>query len=213
MSVRPPLSRDLIISAAVAVADGGGLEQVTMRNVGKQLGVEAMSLYHHLPNKAALVDALADWVFTQIDLPAPTDPWRQAMTSRAASARTALSRHPWALGLIESRPPGPALLTHHESVLACLRRNGFPVTLASHAFSAIDSYVYGYVITELSLPFDTSGTVDEFVAEIESTLSLEGYPHLKEVVATQVARGYSYGTEFHFGLDLILDSLARHLGR
>nr|BFE78295.1 hypothetical protein GCM10020093_008960 [Planobispora longispora] len=103
MPRRPALSHDRIIDAAVRVADRGGLTQVSMRNVGKELGVEAMSLYHHVTGKEALLDELVNWFFTRIELPDPRQPWRRAMADRAASARTAVSEHPWALGLIESR--------------------------------------------------------------------------------------------------------------
>lgn len=213
MPRRPALTQDRIIDGAVRVADRGGLALVTMRNVGKELGVEAMSLYHHLASKDALLDGLANWVFTQIDLPDPSAPWRPAMTERAASARLALSRHPWALGLIESRrAPGPALLHHHDTVLACLRHNGFSVTLAAHAFSAIDAYVYGFVLTEQNLPFDADESAEAFVGEIHEMLPAGTYPHLVELINEQVVgRDYAYGAEFPFGLDLILDGLERRL--
>ncbi|MFF8837600.1 TetR/AcrR family transcriptional regulator [Streptomyces sp. NPDC015130] len=213
MPRRPALSHDRIIDAAVQVADRGGLAQVSMRNVGKELGVEAMSLYHHLAGKDALLDALANWIFTRIELPEPRQPWRQAMADRAASARATLSEHPWALGLIESRrSPGPALLRHHDTVLGCLRGNGFPMTLAAHAFSAIDAYVYGFVLTELNLPFDVDSAAEEIVGEIGEQLSPDLYPHLAELVAEQVMhRDYAYGDEFEYGLALILDSLESRL--
>ena len=208
------LSRERIIDAAVRVADRGGVSQVSMRNVAKELGVEAMSLYHHVPGgKAAMLDALVDWVFTQIDLPAPAQPWRPAMVDRAASARRALSQHTWALGLIESRrSPGPALLRHHDAVLGCLRHSGFSVALASHAFSAIDSYVYGFVLTEVNLPFDADEGAAGFAGEIQELMPADDYPHLVEMITELVVgRSYDYANEFGFGLDLILDSLERRL--
>lgn len=213
MSRRPALTPERIIEAAVSVADRGGLAAVSMRHVGRELGVEAMSLYHHLAGKEALLDSLADWVFTQIALPEPDRPWRTAMTERATSARAALSAHPWALGLVESRrSPGPAVLRHHEAVLANLRTNGFGVVLASHAFSAIDAYVYGFVMTELNLPFDAEEGAAGFVEEIRDALGPERYPHLVAMIAEQVeGGGYDYGDEFGFGLDLVLDGLERHL--
>ncbi|RVX45138.1 TetR family transcriptional regulator [Nonomuraea polychroma] len=213
MPRRPVLSHDRIIDAAVRVADRGGLVQVSMRNVGKELGVEAMSLYHHLAGKDALLDGLANWIFSQIDLPDPRQPWRQAMIDRAASARAVLSKHPWALGLIESRrSPGPALLRHHDSVLGCLRRNGFSIALAAHAFSAIDAYIYGFVLTELNLPFDADEGVDEFAGEMQQRLPADVYPHLAEMLAEHVThRDYAFADEFEYGLDLILDSLEARL--
>ena len=211
MPRRPPLSQDRIVDAAVRVADRGGLGQVSMRNVGKELGVEAMSLYHHLAGKDALLDGLANWIFTRIELPEPGRPWRRAMTDRASSARSVLSEHPWTLGLIESRRnPGPALLHHHDTVLGSLRHNGFPLALASHAFSVIDAYVYGFVLTELNLPFDPGEGAAEFVDQIQ--LPRDTYPHLTELISEQVLnRNYAYGDEFDFGLDLILDSLETRL--
>lgn len=212
MTPRSPLTRPLIAEAAAAVADAGGLAAVSMRNVGRQLGVEAMSLYHHVPNKEALLNDLADWVFARIELPAPGQPWRPAMAARAASARSVLSRHPWALGLVESRrSPGPALLHHHNSVLGCLRENGFSVSLAAHAFSVIDAYVYGFVLTEQNLPFEEDGAAtEELLAQFVSMAA--HYPYLAELTAS-LPRGerYSYGVEFEEGLELILDGLERRM--
>lgn len=205
------LSRDGIVEAAVRVADRSGLDGVSMRTVGKELDVQAMSLYHHIANKDALLDALADRVFTEIELPAVDDPWRPAMAARATSARAALSRHPWALGLVESRRnPGPATLRHHDSVLGCLRRNGFTVALAAHAFSVLDAYVYGFVLTEQHLPFEPGEGTEEFVETLG--LPVDSYPHLAEMITEQVrGRRYSYADEFGYGLDLVLDGVADRL--
>ena len=193
------------------VADEGGLAKVSMRNVGRALGVEAMSLYHHVQGKAALLDELANWVFTQIEAPDPGRPWRPAMRERADSARRAIRAHPWALGLIESRRmPGPALLAHHDAVLGNLRAHGFTIALAAHAFSVLDAYVYGFVLTELHLPFDPGEEAEAFVGEIESLLPADQYPHLVELVAAQVVgQAYDYADEFELGLDLILDGIER----
>ena len=213
MARRTPLTADRIVEAAVAVADRGGLEQVSMRNVGRELGVEAMSLYHHLAGKEALLDGLATWVFSQIELPDASTPWRSAMAALAGSARAVLGAHPWALGLVESRrSPGPALLRHHEAVLANLRTNGFSIDLAAQAFSAVDSYVYGFVLTEQNLPFDAGETAEDFVEEIVHLLPADEYPHMVELIEAQViGRAYDYGEQFPYGLDLILDGLERRL--
>ncbi|WP_226370231.1 TetR/AcrR family transcriptional regulator [Pseudonocardia oceani] len=210
---RPPLTRGRIVDAAVRVADRGGLVGVSMRTVGRELGVEAMSLYHHLSGKDDLLDALADRVFTGIALPAPDAPWRAAMAARAASAREVLAAHPWALTLIESRRnPGPALLGHHDAVLGCLRGNGFSVALASHAFSVLDAYVFGFVLTEITLPFEPGESTEQFVDTLD--LAVDTYPHLAEMVAEQVrGTGYAYGDEFGYGLELILDGLAARLAQ
>jgi AcrR family transcriptional regulator len=211
MTDRPALSRDRIVDAAARVADSRGLSGVSMRNVGRELGVEAMSLYHHVSSKDDLLDGLADWFFTGVELPALDQPWRAAMIERAASSRGRLSAHPWALGLIESRSnAGPALLRHHDTVLGCLRTNGFTVALAAHAFSAIDAYVYGFVLTELNLPMQSGEEVDELMAE--TGLPMDRYPHLAEMMTEQVmGKSYSYADEFDFGLGLILDGLEDQL--
>jgi AcrR family transcriptional regulator len=208
---RPGLSRDRVIEAAAAVADRSGLAGVTMRSVGAELGVEAMSLYHHVRGKDDLVDGLADWVFALIAVPRPGGEWRSEMVLRAESARAALSAHPWGLGMIESRrAAGDALLRHHDAVLGCLREGGFPATLAAHAFSAIDSYTYGFVLTEVNLPFEPGESADEFVTGL--SLSAQRYPYLAETIAEQVVgRDYAYADEFTYGLDLILDALAARL--
>ncbi|MCY7287432.1 MAG: TetR family transcriptional regulator, partial [Cryobacterium sp.] len=120
MTRRTPLSRERIIGAAAAVADRAGVAAVSMRSVAKVLGVEAMSLYHHVPSKEALLDDLADWVFERIELPEVGDTWREALTARARSARSVLTAHPWALGMMVRSNPGPALLQDHDRLIGTL---------------------------------------------------------------------------------------------
>jgi AcrR family transcriptional regulator len=189
------------------VADASGLGGVSMRSVGRELDVEAMSLYHHVASKDALLDGLTDWVFERIDTPSATAPWRSEMERRAHSARTVLAAHPWGLGLIESRrSPGPATLRHHDAVLGCLRTAGFTVALAAHAFSVLDAYVYGFVLTEVNLPFEPGESAEDFVGQLGMVMA--EHPHLAEMVAEQVVgRDYAYGDEFDYGLALILDGL------
>ncbi|WP_246056730.1 TetR/AcrR family transcriptional regulator [Nocardioides eburneiflavus] len=204
---RPALSRERVVDAASRVADAGGLSGVSMRSVGRELGVEAMSLYHHVASKDALLDGLADWVFERIDTPSASNPWRSEMERRARSARTVLAAHPWGLGLLESRrSPGPATLGHHDAVIGCLRAAGFSVALAAHAFSVLDAYTYGFVLTEVNLPFGPDESAEDFVADLGPIT--DQYPHLAEMVAEQVVgRDYRYGDEFDHGLALVLDGL------
>lgn len=213
MSDRHRLNEERIVEAAVAVADRGGFGAISMRNVGKELGVEAMSLYHHVAGKDALLDALVDWVFAQIELPPVAASWREGMRLRARSARDVLVAHPWALTLIDSRSrPGPALLAHHDAVVGCLRSGGFSVELSAQAFSVIDAYVYGFALTERNLPFDPAGGEEalDFVAQVMPALA--PYPHLAELVRHQTSSGdYSFSTQFDLGLDIILDELERRL--
>ena len=204
---RPALSTRRVIDAASRVADASGLGGVSMRSVGRELDVEAMSLYHHVASKDALLDGLADWVFERIDTPSSSGPWRSEMERRAHSARTVLGAHPWGLGLIESRrSPGPATLHHHDAVIGCLRASGFTVALAAHAFSVLDAYTYGFVLTEVNLPFAPGESADDFVAGLGPLA--DAHPHLAEMVAEQVVgRAYAYGDEFEYGLTLVLDGL------
>lgn len=168
MSPRKPLSKARVLEAAVLVADRGGVEAITMRRVAQELGVEAMSLYHHVPNKDAILDAVVDVVFAAIELPEPDGgDWRDAIRVRAHSARAVLSRHSWALGLMDSRRnPGPATLRHHNAVLGVLREAGFTVPMAVHAVSLIDSYIGGFVLQEANLPVVAKGEVEQVAGGI-----------------------------------------------
>lgn len=206
---RPRLTREHVLERAVALADRNGLQKLTMRALAKELGVEAMSLYHHVANKDALLDAMVDRVFAEIALPAQDVAWKDALRARAVSAREALVRHPWALGLIESRgAPGPANLRHHDAVLGCLRAGGFSVAAAAHAYSLLDSYIYGFVLQELSLPFDASGGAASVAADVLALIPSGAYPHLEEVARDHVLKpGYRYADEFGIGLELVLDAL------
>jgi AcrR family transcriptional regulator len=210
---RTPLTRQRVLDAAVALADDSGIESLTMRKLGQALGVEAMSLYNHVTNKDALLDGMVDQVFGEIDLPLPEAGWKAAMRQRAISARQALARHPWAIGLMESRrTPGPANLRHHDAVLGCLRRAGFPLALTGHAYSLLDSYIYGFALEEASLPFDTPEETAEVAQTIMEAFSTDAYPYLTEFAVEHVLQpGYDYGDEFLFGLDLILDGLEQAL--
>ena len=210
---RARLNRERVLRVAIALADARGIESLSMRKLGVELGVEAMSLYNHVANKDDLLDGMIDIVFSEIDLPSGGTDWRTAMRQRAISAREVLARHPWAIGLMESRTsPGPATLRHHDSVLGTLRGAGFSIEMAAHAFSALDSYIYGFALQERGLPFETAEETAEVAQMILARLSPEEYPHLTELTVEHVLQpGYDYGNEFEFGLELILDGLERHL--
>jgi AcrR family transcriptional regulator len=208
---RAPLSRDQMLQAAVALADEGGIGAVSMRKLGQVLGVEAMSLYNHVAGKGDLMDGMIDVVFSEIGLPAAASGWKSAMRQRALSVRAVLGRHRWAIGLMESRKsPGLATLRHHDAVLGCLRGAGFSVELTAHAYSLLDSYIYGFALQEASLPFGTADETEQVTQEIAAQMPAEAYPHLAELATEHVMQpGYQYGSEFQIGLDLILDALER----
>jgi AcrR family transcriptional regulator len=208
---RPPLDRARVLATAVAIADEYGIDSLTMRKLGDAVGVEAMSLYNHVANKSDLLDGMIDAVFSEIELPANASGWQAAMRQRARSVRAVLSRHRWAIGLMESRrSPGPATLRHHDAVIGILRGGGLSVGLTAHAFSALDSYIYGFALQEASLPFEAGHETSELATEIMSEFAADQYPHLTELAVEHVLQpGYDYGDEFMFGLDLILDGLER----
>jgi AcrR family transcriptional regulator len=203
------LSRERVLRAAINLADRGGIDSLSMRKLGQEVGVEAMSLYNHVRNKEDVLNGMVDFVFSEIDLPSRGADWTTAMRQRAISARQALLRHPWAIGLMESRvQPGPATLRHHDSVLRNLREAGFSVELAAHAYSVLDSYIYGFTLNELSLPFDTSEGAVEVAGNIFREFRPGDYPYLAEMATEHAMKpGYNYGDEFAFGLDLILNGL------
>ena len=212
---RSPLTTERVLRAAVALADREGVGSLSMRRLARELGVEAMSLYHHVAGKPALLDGMVDLVFGEIELPVADGDWKAAMRRRAVSAREVLARHPWAIALMESRrTPGPANLRHHDAVLGCLRQAGFPVALTAHAYSILDAYIYGFALQEASLPFDTPEETAEVAAEIMDAFVADAYPHLTELAVEHVLQpGYDYGDEYHFGLELILDGLERLAGQ
>jgi AcrR family transcriptional regulator len=199
----------------VRLADRDGLESLTMRKLADELRVGAMSLYHHVPNKDRLLDAMVDAVFNEVELPSPDVDWKTAMRQRAISTREVLSRHRWAVGLLESRlNPGPASYRLHNAVLGCLREAGFSIELAVHAYSVQDAYIYGFALQEKSLPFETAeesaAVAEVMVAEMLRQFPADEYPYLVEVVGGYVATsGYDFADEFLYGLDLILDGLER----
>jgi AcrR family transcriptional regulator len=209
---RAPLTRERVLRAALALADEGGHEALSMRNVGKKLGVEAMSLYNHVANKEDILDGLVDIVFSEIAVSSPGEiDWKTAMRKRAISVREALNRHRWAVGLMEGRmAPGPASLRTHDAVMGCLREAGFPFRAAVHASSVMDAYIYGFALQEKNLPFETPDQVSEVMRiQRQHVPEMDDYPYLVEVATEMAKAGYDYATEFEFGLDLILDALER----
>jgi AcrR family transcriptional regulator len=213
--LRAPLTRARVLDAAVAVADADGLGALTIRSLATALGVKPMAIYHHVANKDEILDGIVDVVFSEIELPRVGPPWRPEIRRRATSARHVLRRHPWAGGLLETRTdPGPATLASHEAVLATLRTGGFPVPLAAQAFAILDSYVYGFVVQEATLPFDGADAIAEVTTGIMEQFADGAYPYLVEMATEHVLRpGYAFGNDFEFGLDLILDGLERAMER
>ncbi len=208
---RIPLTRERLFAAAVELADASGIVALTMRSLAEAVGVKPMSIYHHVANKEQILDGLVDVVFSEIVLPTTTGSWREQMVRRASSAREVLGRHTWAIGLLESRTtPGPATLRHHDSVLATLRTGGFSVAMAAHAYALLDSYIYGFALQEATLAFQRSQPVAEIANAFLEQMPPGEYPYLVEIATEHImAPGYDFGDEFDFGLNVILDALAK----
>jgi AcrR family transcriptional regulator len=207
---RTPLNRDRVLTAALELADTRGIEDLTMRKLAKEVGVEAMSLYNHVRNKEDLLAGLVDIVFGEIKVAEPgSRPWRDAMRDRAHSMREALNRHPWAIGLMEGRAhPGPENIRYHNAVMGCLREGGFDFRGAVHAMSAMDAYIYGFALQERGLPFETPEESAQVIERQRADVpDMDNFPYLVEVATELQKAGYDYATEFAFGLELILDGL------
>jgi AcrR family transcriptional regulator len=213
-SPRIPLSRERVLRAAVALADERGIEELSMRKLGQQLGVEAMSLYNHVANKEDVLDGMVDFVVGEIDPPPTGTDWKTAMRERALSARRALLRHPWASRVLESRiTPTPRVLEYFDSMIGLLRAGGFSIDLTHHAMHAMGSRLFGFT-QEL---FDDSGTdLDPEAEAIMLRTMAANYPHLGEMALaishdedSVVGQGCDDQFEFEFALDLLLDGLEK----
>jgi AcrR family transcriptional regulator len=214
---REPLSREKVLHAAVALADEGGVESLSMRKLAQELGVVPMALYKHVANKDELLDGMLDVVVDEIDPPAPDVDWKTAVRERILSARRALLRHPWASLVMESRTePTPTVLAYMDSMIGMFRAGGFSMDLTHHAMHAMGSRMLGFS-QEL---FNDSGDADqELEAEMYEAMAT-AYPSIYELYLTVVhddssvvGPGCDDQFEFEFALDLLLDGLERRKNR
>jgi AcrR family transcriptional regulator len=211
---RVPLSRERVLNTALKLADQGGLESLSMRKLGQELGVEAMAVYYHFANKDEVLDGIVDLVFGEIDLPVAGADWKTAMRQRAISLRDVLARHRWAIGMMESRRnPGPANLRHHDAVIGNLRAAGFDMEMVAHAYSLLDGYIYGFALTKMNLPFSSGDDVAGLAKDMLEPFPLGEYHNLVAFITEHAMRpGYDFGDEFEYGLDVVLDGLERLRG-
>jgi AcrR family transcriptional regulator len=208
---RAPWTRQQVLRAAIDLADQVGLESLSMRRLSQELGGGTMSLYNHVANKDDLLDGMIDSIFAEIELPTDERDWKTTMRARAHSVRAVMTRHSWAIGLMESRrTPGSATLRHHDAVIGCLRDAGFSLPLTAHAFAALDGYIYGFALQERSLAFGTPEETSELAKAFLLHFPTKEYPRLAELTLQHVLQpGYDYGDEYEFGLALILDGLEK----
>lgn len=210
---RVPLSRQRILRAAVALADQGGVDALSMRKLAQQLDVVPMALYKHVANKDELLDGMVDLVIGDIEPPAGNTDWKTAIRRRVLSARRALLRHPWASRVIESRTtPTPTVLAYMDSMIGMFRAGGFSIDLTHHAMHAMGSRLLGFT-QEL---FDDSVDLDPEATAVMVQQMAGRYPHITQLVmaithdqASVVGPGCDDQFEFEFALDLLLDGLER----
>jgi AcrR family transcriptional regulator len=223
--VREPLSRERVLAAAAALADAEGVPALTMRRLAGELGVEAMSLYYHLPGKTGLLDGLVETVVAEVDEAVRHSDaarkgrrkgdWRATIRRWFLAAREVMLRHPWAPALIgQSRGIPPGLYGYYERILATLIEAGFTYRIAHRALHSFGSMPLGFV-QELFSPGSADAGTDED-AEAQLAAMARALPHLAAMVAAELhaATDPTLGwcdsqVEFEFTLDLLLDGLER----
>jgi AcrR family transcriptional regulator len=205
---RIPLTRDRVLEAALELADHDGIEGLSMRRLAQALGVEAMSLYHHVANKDDILGGVVDLILRDIELPAPEGDWKPAIRAFAISAHQVLRRHPWACNLLMSGPRVlPSRLTMIDAVLGRLADAGLSGDTTDLAYHALDAHILGFTLWEAGYTVGLQDMPSDF-ATVVRELGLDRYPHLLEHAAyhLQPPSG-SRRSAFEFGLDLILDGL------
>ena len=205
---RAPLTRDRIVRAGLELADASGVEAVTMRRVGQELGFEAISLYRHVRDKDDLLNGMLDVVLAEWELPPHEEPWAEAVRTSALSVHAALRRHPWAARLLMT--PGhlrPARLGYMDRLLGTLRRGGFDADTTYHVYHLLDGHIFGFSLWEIA--YTSAETTDEeLVARFIASVPWDEYPHLTEHRDQHMTDGaHREASAFEVGLDLILGGL------
>jgi AcrR family transcriptional regulator len=208
---RTQLSRERVMRAAITLADGGGINSLSMRRLAQELGVEAMSVYYYVSNKAEILNGIADMVVGEIQLPSPDAEWKSALRTLALSARDAFVRHPWAAGLVLSGAgTTPARLRYMEAILGTLRRAGFSASMTDHGYHAIESHIMGFTLWESGLNLGTRAELAALATGFLESLPSGEFPYIEEHVRQHLRpRDPADEGDFAFGLDLILDGLDR----
>jgi AcrR family transcriptional regulator len=208
---RIPLSRERILRAAIELADQGGIEALSMRKLGQELGVEAMSLYNHVANKDDLLDGIVEAVTAEIDLPPEGTDWKAAIRHTAIASHEVFLRHRWACSLMmRGTTVSPARMQWMEAVLRTLREAGFSADMTHHAYHALDSHITGFTLWQVNMPFETKAELVDMAQDFMKQIPADEYPYVIEHAEQHLAPSSPDGaTEFEFGLDLILDGLER----
>ncbi len=205
------MTPERVIEGALRLADRIGVDALTIRKLADEIDAKPMTIYHHVPNKEAIIDGMVDAVFAEVDLPPEDLDWRSAILVRSRSMRSALAKHMWAAPLMESRTsPGLATMTHHDAVIGCFRRAGFSLELTATAYATVDAFIYGFALQVASLPATEGAEVAEIADAMSEHMPSDLFPHLAEFTTGHVLQpGYDFGVQFEAGLGLILDGLGR----
>ena len=212
-SRRAPLSREVVLRSAVALADHAGIEAVSMRNLAQGLGVVPMALYKHVAHKEELLDGMVDVVVAEIDPPTQGASWKDTIRQRILSARQVQLRHPWVSQMIKSRTQAtPIVLDYMNSLIGTFRAGGFSADLTHHVMHALGSRMWGFTLEV----FPTTPPEDPDLRAAMLRQLAATYPHFSEVAmpgahdgAATISHGCNGQLEFEFGLDVLLDGFER----
>lgn len=200
-----------MLRAAIDLANREGLESLSMRKLGQELGVEAMSLYNHVANKNDILAGMVELVTAEIEAPEPSGDWKAALRAGAISAHEVLLRHRWAAALVmRVAELSPARLRWSEALLRTCREAGFSPYLTHHAYHALESHITGFTLWAVSLPFETRAELLDLATEVLRTFPAADYPYTLEHIQQHIGEpDPDEPSTFEFGLDLILDGLER----
>ncbi|MCF7921567.1 MAG: TetR/AcrR family transcriptional regulator [Candidatus Marinimicrobia bacterium] len=215
MVKRTPLTKEQIISKAIALADKGGLSAMSMRKLAGKLNVQAMSLYHHFKTKDDLISHMADTLVVQIDAGVNenrnSSDWRTIILNRAVSAKTIFQKHEWLPIVLDSHlQSGIKRLEYTNNYIGTLRNAGLPIELSLKVFSLIDSYIYGFC-RQLSHNADSEKSSEELAEDFSTAFNPSDYPFLNEATALVMENGYDENADFLFGLSIILNGIELEL--
>ena len=193
------------------LADRDGIEALSMRKLGQELGVEAMSLYNHVRNKDDILSGIVGVVVAEVEPPVPGGDWKAEMRRAAIDAHEVLVRHRWAASLMmRTSDVAPARLAWGEAVLQTFREAGFSANLTHHAYHALESHITGFTLWRVSLPFETRAQMEDMASEFLQRFPLDDYPYTLEHIHQHLGEpNPNEPSAFEFGLNLILDGLER----
>jgi AcrR family transcriptional regulator len=206
---RSPLTKERVLRAALRLADKDGIDSLSMRKLGQELGVEAMSLYNHVANKDEVLDGIVEVVVKEIEPPLDDADWKATLRQNAISTHQVLMRHPWAASLWWRRAEGPDRMRKAELMLRTLREAGFSEELTYHGYHVLVGHILGFTLQALNFPIETKEELAEMAAKFLEDFPADEYPYLAEHIRQHVDPGDSDEGAFEFGLDLILDGLER----